>query len=175
MRLLPVFVLPLSTSGCLYHRIGDLNMVATRNVSLDQDYELLEPYQVAKVKSSGGALEKAIDKVVKKTPGGEFAMNVKIFVKGNGRRVKVEADVWGLPGNASQDDGTGMAKGDFAVGDRVSWKSPTGMQTGEIVGLNDSAAVILVDAPDGWIGGAIVSDDRKVSRPFGKLTKLGSD
>jgi len=38
----------------------------------------------------------ALDNAFRKIEGGEFMKNVKISVKNNGRKVKVEGDVWGL-------------------------------------------------------------------------------
>ena len=81
------FALLLMVGCSSYHRMGDLNLVSTRNIDSRIDYVLLARYQVAVVKSSDAALEEAIDKVVKATPGGEYAMNVKVSVKSNGKKV----------------------------------------------------------------------------------------
>jgi hypothetical protein len=41
------------------------------------------------------ALQEAVDKAVAQAPGGEYLMNVAVYVKANGRKVKVRGDVWG--------------------------------------------------------------------------------
>lgn len=167
--------------GCMYHRVGDLNMVSTRNVDFSRKYVLLERYQKATVQSDMGALEKAIDKVVKNTPGGEFAMNVKIYVKGNGKKVRIEADVWGIPGAVRSTDGDRAnvsvqqsinADVDIGIGDWVSWQTPMGVVTGQVVGMNSSEAMIQVQANDESGFPLLAGTDRKVSKAYEKLTKV---
>jgi len=72
-------------------------MASNRNVESSVNYVLKEKYVIAKGKSkTGDALEVALDNAVKKIDGGEFMKNVKISVKNNGRKVKVEGDFGGL-------------------------------------------------------------------------------
>ena len=97
MKKIIVFTLSAVICQSCYTRIGDLNMASNRNVESSVNYVLKEKYVIAKGKSkTGDALEVALDNAVKKIDGGEFMKNVKISVKNNGRKVKVEGDVWGL-------------------------------------------------------------------------------
>lgn len=83
-------------TSCGWHKIGTLNMASNRNIDSKTNYVLIQRYVYAKVKNKGPEIiENAIDEAVKKTPGGEYMMNVKFYVKGNGKKVKVEGDVWG--------------------------------------------------------------------------------
>lgn len=85
-------------TSCGWHKIGTLTVASTRNHESKIDYVVLKTYQTAKVKAKGKeVLQDAIDKAVKEVPGGEFMKNVKFYVKSNGRKIKIEGDVWGLP------------------------------------------------------------------------------
>lgn len=95
--------LTLALSSCGWHKIGTLNMASNRNIDSKTNYVLIERYVTSKVKNKGKEiLESAIDEGVKKIPGGEYMMNVKFYVKGNGKKIKVEGDVWGLPVEAKK-------------------------------------------------------------------------
>ncbi len=88
-----ILVLTMLLSSC-YKRIGDLTMVSSRNIDSKTDYKLIQKYVTGKASSKkGDALETAIDNSVKRIPDGEFLKNVKIYVKNNGRKIKVEGDV----------------------------------------------------------------------------------
>lgn len=82
--------------SCTYTRIGDLTIVATRNVESGLNYVELQHGVKGKAKANGNgyALEKAIEDAVEDVKGGEFMKNCKVYVKGN--KVKVEGDVWGI-------------------------------------------------------------------------------
>jgi hypothetical protein len=89
-------------SSCAYRRIGDLTMVATRNVDSKTDYvELRRSVQATYKLRKRDALEAVIDRAVKEVPGGEFIKNAIISIKGD-RKVKVEGDVWGVAGKEVQ-------------------------------------------------------------------------
>lgn len=85
-------------------QIGKLNMISNRNIDSKMDYANLNNYaggskkELRKLKSK--TLEGAIDNVVKKTTGGEFLKNVKIYVI-NSKYFAVEGDVWGYPQTTS--------------------------------------------------------------------------
>jgi len=166
-RLLVLSAVVLSTACSSYYRLGDLNMVSTRNIDSSADYELVARYQTAKVRAKEDSLQAVIDKVVRDTPGGEYAMNVKIFVKQNGRKVKVEADVWGFPPPRAATTDVGVTQSvsahvELRVGDWVSWSSRgKELERGRIIGLNADGAVVAVD------GG-----ERIVSQSFDDLTKI---
>lgn len=90
------FSVGILASSC-YNRIGDLNLVSNRNIGFDQKYQLLQRdvVEVIKTKKSD-ALEQAIDDATAQA-NGEFIMNAKIYVKRNGRKLKIVGDVWGIP------------------------------------------------------------------------------
>ncbi len=82
-------------SGC-YNRLADINMISNRNIDSSKDYIELRREVIAKSRlKRKDALESAIDKATEQVEGGEYMMNVKIYVKGNGKKVKVVGDVWG--------------------------------------------------------------------------------
>ncbi len=84
------------TTSCAYQRIGDLTMISNRNVDTSKEYVLLQRNVEVKVKSSKrDALEKAIDKATESV-NAEHLMNVKIFVKNNGAKIKVIGDAYGI-------------------------------------------------------------------------------
>lgn len=94
-RLIIVAIAIVTLSGC-YRRIGDLNMVSNRNIDSNTEYVLIERGVESKSKTKKqDALEQAIDKAVNKYEG-EYLMNCRIYVKKNGRKIKVVGDVWGV-------------------------------------------------------------------------------
>lgn len=71
-------------------------MVSNRNIDSDRQYELYQKNVEAKGKSrNNDAMEKAVDNATKDTDG-EYMMNVAIYVKRKGRKVKVIGDVYGV-------------------------------------------------------------------------------
>ena len=85
-------------ASCGWHKIGTLTVASTRNHESKAEYVVLQTYTSAKVKAKGKeVLQDAIDEAVRKVPGGEFMKNVKFYVKSNGKKIKGEGDVWGLP------------------------------------------------------------------------------
>ena len=95
----------LGMSSCMSTKeIGKLNMISNRNVDSKMDYVLIKNYAGSSKKelkrNKDVSIEKAIDKVVKATPGGEFLKNVRIYIV-DGKYYAVEGDVWGyLPTTA---------------------------------------------------------------------------
>lgn len=86
------------TSCTSYERIGDLTIVSNRNLENDRSAYVLKQRGaefVAK-KKNDDALEKAIDGACELHQG-EYLMNVQVFVKDNGKKIKVIGDVWGYP------------------------------------------------------------------------------
>lgn len=150
-----------------YYRIGDLTMISNRNVDSKTDYKVLQQYVVATAKSKkGDPLEAALDNAVKKVAGGEFMKNTKIYVKVNGKKIKVEGDVWGIPPVGTNVTKSVEANIKFEVGNSVSFKDSFGkIQEGTILGLNQTTAVISCKNPFG--------KEVKKELPYEKLTKLG--
>lgn len=96
MNKLIFFTLVLAASGC-YNRLADINMISNRNIDNSKDYVELRREVIAKSRlKRKDALESAIDKATEQVEGGEYLMNVKIYVKGNGKKVKIVGDVWGI-------------------------------------------------------------------------------
>lgn len=119
-------------------------MLSTRNVDQNGNYELKASYsggsQKELKKTKSETIEDAINQTVKKVPGGEYLMNVKIYLV-DGTYFAVEGDVWGRAGN--------NAFRGFAVGDVVTWKQLGGnIVTGKIHTLKDDVKCI-VQAEDG--------------------------
>jgi len=166
-----IIILLLSLSSC-YYRIGDLTIISNRNVDSKTDYKMLKQYVVATAKSKkGDPLENALDNAVKKVPGGEFMKNTKIYVKVNGKKIKVEGDVWGIPVPATTGTvTTNVTKSveatiKFEVGDRVSYKTFFGkIEEGIILGLNTNSAIVETKDSKGV--------SKKVELSYEKLTKI---
>lgn len=110
-----VFLLSSCTS---YKKIGTVNMISNRNIDHSLNYKLLSSYSGGSdnelKKSRSKSIEEAIDKTVKKIVGGEYLMNVNIYVV-KGRYYAVEGDVWGAA--------TELSYRGFKVGDQVTWKN----------------------------------------------------
>ena len=71
-------------------------MVSNRNIDSSKEYVLIARGVEAKSKTKKqDALENAIDKVVDKYEG-EYIMNCRIYVKRNGKKIKVNGDVYGI-------------------------------------------------------------------------------
>ena len=152
-------------SSC-YVRLGELTMISTRNVDSSADYKLIEKYVTAKAKSKkGSALQTAIDNALKSIPEGEFLQNVREYVKQNGRKVKVEGDVWGIP--SVEKNVTKSVSKDivFNTGDRVTYRNTLGkIVEGTILGLNQHTAIIeFVN---------VLGKEVKKEIPYEELTKV---
>lgn len=113
--LLTIIILSACTS---VKKIGTVNMISNRNIDNSVNYKLLSSYSGGSdkelKKSRSKSIEEAIDKTVKKIVGGEYLMNVNIYVI-KGRYYAVEGDVWGASAELSY-------RG-FKVGDKVTWKN----------------------------------------------------
>ena len=94
-------------TGCVYHRIGDLTMISNRNIDSSKEYVLIQRNVEGKAKmKKGDALERAID-VATEDYNGEYLMNVKVYVKNNGKKIKVIGDVWGDKSSQNNNGSTG--------------------------------------------------------------------
>ena len=158
--------LPIICFSCA-RRIGDLNMIATRNIDSKTEYVEIKRYAVGKSKN----IQEAVDKIMRDTPGGEFLKNVVIYSNG-----KVEGDVWGIAGMKSEKekkrelaenrDSINRAnklmtratieaekkraleekKAQFNAGDRISYTTHTRkVVLGEIIGKDEHYAIIKND------------------------------
>jgi hypothetical protein len=80
-------------------QIGRLNMVSNRNVNPNLQYKVLSTYsgvsQRELRRSRAKTIEDAVNQTVKNVSGGEFLMNVKIYILST-KYYAVEGDVWGV-------------------------------------------------------------------------------
>jgi hypothetical protein len=137
-------------SSCAYQQIGDLTMISNRNVDSGQEYVLIQRNSkgVAKMKSNN-ALELAVDAAAEAYKG-EYLMNVKVYVKNNGKKIKVEGDVWGMKSIPVHSESSAQVivessinnQIEFITGDAVVFKSFGKLMEGKIVGINANRAVV---------------------------------
>lgn len=96
-----LIVIILFASCMRVEKIGQFNVISTRNFESSAKYILLKSYAGGTKrelrKSKSKSLDQAIDNTVKSVPGGEFMKNVKVYIVHRGKRVyfSVEGDVWG--------------------------------------------------------------------------------
>jgi hypothetical protein len=95
------FILLVLLSGCSWDMIGDLTMVSTRNVDSDQKY--VELRRNVEGETDDMKIEMAINNAVRKVPGGEYMMNVKVEERSDGDKLRVRGDVYGTPREQRED------------------------------------------------------------------------
>lgn len=154
--LLRIILLASIASCTSVEQIGKVNMISNRNVNPKLSYIVLSTYAGGSKKellrSRATSIENAVDKTVKKIPGGEFLMNAKIYLI-NARYFAVEGDVWGLTNNIEY-------RG-FKVGDTVAWKKMGKYMTGTIQSLKDDKTC-LIETENGSITEVKYDDISKV-------------
>lgn len=134
-------ILLLASCGTQVHQIGQLNMMSQRNVDPKLGYTLLANYSGGSKKelknSTATSLQSAVDQTVKKIPGGEFLMNVKVY-QIDKKYFAAEGDVWGVNSN--------LAHRGYKVGDKIMWKTTFGViKQGTIKSLKDDKSCIIED------------------------------
>lgn len=148
-----------------YRRIGDLNMISNRNYNESSKYVELKRGVVAKsrITPHRNALEEAIDRATDLVPGGEFLKNVQVEVRLNGKRVRVEGDVWGIQ-RFSEDKIS-----ELKVGDKVVYQKRIGSpkKVATVLGVDNQGVTIELSMPFGGKTYDIVH--------FDKVTKIGAD
>lgn len=121
-------------------KIGEINMISSRNISNVADYEILASYARGNykkiTKSKATTLQDALYQTVKEVPGGVFLMNATFYIVKN-KYFAVEGDVWGSKQNAQY-------KG-FKVGDRVMWKTITGYKKGVVEAIKNSEECVVIE------------------------------
>lgn len=134
---------PICLSGCFkVQEIGRMSSYEPRNLDTNAKYVLLKNYMGGRIedfkKTRAMTIDQAAIDVVRRSPGGEFLKNVKIYVV-NGKYIAVEGDVWGIPVNHNY-------RG-FLVGERVQWdmsrKNPPTGSVHEL--LNDKECIVRSD------------------------------
>ncbi len=124
-----------------YVRIGDLTGISNRNLNDNEKYVLLEREVEAVAKSENDALEQAVDNLTKEHEG-EFLRNAKIYVKSNGKKVKVIGDVWGIQKTNVNITTNASAKIELKIGDNIVFKRKGNIIDGKIIGLNPNSIIV---------------------------------
>lgn len=132
----------MSLASCSsYTRIGDLTGISNRNLDDSQQYVMLEREVEAMATSENDALEQAVDNMTREHEG-EFLRNVKIYVKNNGKKVKVIGDVWGIQKTAVNINTNATATIELKIGDNVVFNRRGTITEGKIIGLNATAVIV---------------------------------
>jgi len=135
-------VLSLSIISCSsWVRIGDLNAISNRNLDDSKQYVLLNREVEAEADSDNDALEQAVDNITKKYEG-EFLRNAKVFVKDNGKKVKIIGDVWGIRNTQVNVNTSANADIKLNIGDSVVFKKKGKLTEGQILGINSNLLII---------------------------------
>lgn len=129
-------------SSCGYQRIGDLTMISNRNIDSSKEYVLLERNVEAKAKvKKGDALERAVDQATEVYQG-EYLMNAKVYLKRNGKRIKVIGDVYGIRATSLELESEAIKSISYETGDTVSFKLEDKLQEGLIIGFNQNKVLV---------------------------------
>ena len=151
--------LTLTLASCgSWNRIGDLTTIGNRNVDDSKKYTLLTREVEAKAEADSDALEQAVDNLTQKYQG-EFLRNVKVYVKSNGKKVKIIGDVWGTQNTLINVSTEANAKVILSVGDSVVFKRKGKLTDGKIIGVNSNLVIVEFDG------------DRKVELKYDEVTK----
>ena len=151
--------LTLTLASCgSWNRIGDLTTIGNRNVDDSKKYSLLTREVEAVASADSDALEQAVDNLTKKYEG-EFLRNVKVYVKSNGKKVKIIGDVWGTQNTLINVSTEANAKITLNVGDSVVFKRKGKLTDGKIIGVNSNLVVVEYD------------NNKKVELKYDEVTK----
>lgn len=154
-----LFGLTLTLASCgSWNRIGDLTTIGNRNVDDSKKYTLLTREVEAVAEADADAMEQAVDNLTKKYEG-EFLRNVKVYVKSNGKKVKVVGDVWGTQNTLINVSTEANAKVILNVGDSVVFKRKGKLTVGKIIGVNSNLVIVEYDG------------DKKVELKYDEVTK----
>jgi len=147
------FLTILLASCADYQRIGNLTLVSTRNYESSQEYSQIQRNVEGKAKMANkDALQMAIESAVRSVPEGEFMKNVSVYVKSNGKFVRVVGDVWGIPSIDKNITTTINETIVFGIGDKVAFRnSGNRIVEGTIIGINAQNAIIEHPAPFGKV------------------------
>lgn len=151
-------------TSCAYQRIGDLTMISNRNVDSGKDYVLIQRNAegVAKMKKDD-ALELAVDAATEEYRG-EYLMNVKVYVKNNGKKIKIEGDVWGVKSTQVNVESSVTKKVEYKTGDTVIFPNAGSLTEGKIIGINENGAVVEYSN--------LIGQTKSKEIPFDELTKI---
>ena len=141
---LMAFCALLSSCGS-YRQIGDLTVMANRNVGDPGQYELLQRDVKVIILAQANGLDVALDEATQKVHGGEYMQNVRIYIKDNGARIKLIGDVWGI----ARRDFDGDRINEIMVGDDVSYKVGSVLRYGRVLGFNGDIAIVEYETSSG--------------------------
>lgn len=151
--------LTLTLASCgSWNRIGDLTTIGNRNVDDSKKYTLLTREVEAVAEADADAMEQAVDNLTKKYEG-EFLRNVKVYVKSNGKKVKIIGDVWGTQNTLINVSTEANAKVILNVGDSVVFKRKGKLTDGKIIGVNSNLVIVEYDG------------NKKVELKYDEVTK----
>ena len=151
--------LTLTLASCgSWNRIGDLTTIGNRNVDDSKKYTLLTREVQSIAEADADALEQAVDNLTKKYEG-EFLRNVKVYVKSNGKKVKIIGDVWGTQNTLINVSTEANAKVILNVGDSVVFKRKGKLTDGKIIGVNSNLVIVEYDG------------NKKVELKYDEVTK----
>ena len=139
--LLPTISTLMMVSCGSWVRIGDLNAISNRNLDDSKTYVLLNREVEAEADSENDALEQAVDNLTKKFEG-EFLRNAKVFVRDNGKKIKVIGDVWGTRNTQVNISTSANADIQLNVGDNVVFKRKGKITEGKIIGINSNLLIV---------------------------------
>lgn len=139
--LLIVFASSTLISCGSWNRIGDLTSISNRNLDDSKKYTLLNRDVEGIADADSDALEQAIDNLTKKYEG-EFIRNGKIFVKSNGKKIKVIGDVWGIQNTMVNVSTSANADIKLEIGDSVVFKRKGEITDGKIIGINSNILIV---------------------------------
>lgn len=141
-NLLLIAALSTSLISCgSWVRIGDLTSISNRNLDDSKKYALLNRDVEGVADADSDAMEQAIDNLTKKYEG-EFIRNAKIYVKSNGKKVKVIGDVWGVQNTMVAVNTSANAEIKLEVGDTVVFKRKGEIIDGKIIGINANVLIV---------------------------------
>ena len=151
--------LTLTLASCgSWNRIGDLTTIGNRNVDDSKKYTLLTREVEAVAEADADAMEQAVDNLTKKYEG-EFLRNVKVYVKSNGKKVKIIGDVWGTQNTLINVSTEANAKVILNVGDSVVFKRKGKLTDEKIIGVNSNLVIVEYDG------------NKKVELKYDEVTK----
>lgn len=125
-----------------FQRLGDFTVISNKNFETQRKYDLIASNVEIKVKNKGGdILEKAVDELTEKH-NGEYLMNVQLYMRKNGKKFKIKADVYGNV-EVSKSISTEVQKNIvLRIGDSVVFKNMGKLTKAKIIGVNNDSAIV---------------------------------
>ena len=128
-------------SSCSYTRIGDLTEISNRNIDSSEEYVLLQRGVETKATANVDVLETAVTQLTNEH-NGEFLRNAEVFIKSNGKKVKLIGDVWGIQSTQVNIETSAEVEVNLKVGDPVVFDHRGRIKDGKIIGMNSNKVII---------------------------------